>query len=99
MTLFDIQVVLLLIVPVLPAAAALLLVTTWTHKSVALRERTLLALRDWIVASLAALLALNRILHWQWPSEFALSVLAFALLLVSLPSAWWLYLFWRGRFR
>lgn len=101
MTLVDVEILLLIVVPALPALASLILVWKggWRDTSPSLRERTLLALRDWLVASAVASIALSRLLSWGWPTDVTLVVLATALLLVSLPSAYWLWLYFTGRFR
>jgi hypothetical protein len=100
MTLVDWIVVLLVVVPAFPALTALILLRHWNRlDSPSLHERTLLAIRDWAVASIAASLALARLGFIHLPNGTALPMLAIAMLLVSLPSAYWLFLYFRGRFR
>lgn len=101
MTLTDWIVLMLLIAPILPVTASAIFVrhTPWRTSSPSLMERALIAGRDALVALLAAGMALNRILMWDWPPPVVVMLLGFALLLVSLPSAWWLALYFRGAFR
>lgn len=101
MTIVDVEIALLVVVPALPALASLILLAKGglRDQSPSLRERTLLALRDWLVASDVALIALARLLDWSVPRELLLLMLASGLLLISLPSAWWLFLYYRGAFR
>lgn len=99
MTVLDVEVLLLLVVPLLPIAAAYFLVRGWALNSPSLHERALIAVRDAVIASAVAVLAAVRLGWISLPDGVPLLVLTTALLLVSLPSAWWLYLFWRGRFR
>lgn len=99
MTLVDVETVLLIVTPAFPALAALLLLRHWRTDSPSLHERTILAVRDWLVASIAALLALSRLGLIELPRGVTLPLLATAMLLVSLPSAYWLWLYFRGRFR
>lgn len=100
MSVVDWMVVLLVVVPAFPALTALILLRHW-HRldSPSLHERSLLAIRDWAVASIAATLALARLGIIGLPNDTALPLLATAMLLVSLPSAYWLHLYFRGRFR
>lgn len=100
MSVVDWMVALLIVVPAFPALTALILLRHWNRlDSPSLHERTLLALRDWGVASIAAALALSRLGFIHLPQELSLPLLAIAMLLVSLPSAYWLWLYYRGRFR
>lgn len=101
MTVTDWLVVLLIVAPLFPALLVSVLVyrRVWTFRSPSLRERALLGLRDWVVASIAALLALTRLGFLSLPPHAALPLLAIAMLLVSLPSAYWLLLYFRGGFR
>jgi hypothetical protein len=71
----------------------------WRMRSPSLNERMVLGARDFLVASIAARLALSRLGYWAIEGESALLLLATALLLVSLPSIYWLWLYFRGRFR
>jgi hypothetical protein len=98
---FEVMVLLLVVVPALPALLVIILVHhhAWRSGSPSLRERALLAFRDWIVASMAATMALNRLFGWGLPNETIILLLTLALLLVSLPSAFWLWMYWRGAFR
>lgn len=100
MTLVDWLVVLLVVVPAFPGLAAIILVRHWHGTdSPSLHERTLLAVRDWAVASIAAILALARMGFLSLPDGVPILMLAIAMLLVSLPSLYWLSLYWRGKFR
>lgn len=101
MTVIDIEVILLVIVPAFPATALGIMLwrRAWFTDSPSLRERTLIAARDWVVASIAATLALSRLGLIAIPNGSALPLLLTAMLLVSVPSAWWLWLYSRGRFR
>lgn len=90
---------LLIVVPALPLATALILGQHIRSESPSLAERALIAVRDCLVASMAALLALNRILGWGWPGQVIVLVLGMALILVSVPSAYWLWQYRRGAFR
>jgi hypothetical protein len=99
-TVIDWLVVLLIVVPAFPALTALILLRHWNQlHSPSLHERTLLAIRDWAVGSIAAALALSRLGFITLPREWSLPLLAIAMLLVSLPSAYWLALYYRGKFR
>ena len=94
------MVVLLVVVPAFPALTALILLRHWHQlESPSLHERTLLAIRDWAVASIAAALALSRLGFIELPNGIGLPLLAIAMLLVSVPSAYWLWLYFRGQFR
>lgn len=97
----DVLIVLLMIVPIFPVATAGILLwhRSWRHGSPSLSERTMLALRDSTVGVVVALLAANRVFMWNFPREAVLMATAVVLLLVSLPSAYWLWLFMRGSFR
>lgn len=100
MTVVDWMVLLLVVVPAFPALTAFILMRHWNRlESPSLHERTLLAIRDWAVASIAATLALARLGLMSLPTGSALPLLAIAMLLVSLPSAYWLWLYFRGGFR
>lgn len=101
MSVIDWMIVLLVVAPAFPALTALILVRHWHRiESPSLHERTLLAVRDWAVASIAAALALSRLgFVFDLPPGSAIPMLAVALLLVSLPSAYWLWLYFRGSFR
>lgn len=99
MTIVDWATVLLIVAPTFPALASIILVRHWSVASTSLHERALLAVRDWVVASIAALLALTRLGFVTLPNGSAVGLLIVAMLLVSLPSAYWLYLYWRGSFR
>jgi hypothetical protein len=91
--------VVLIVAPVLPLTAAFLLLRHWPERSPALHERAILAVRDWVVASLAAILGMSRLDLIALPNGSALILIAVAMLLVSLPSAYWLILYYRGAFR
>ena len=99
--LLDALIVALIVVPIFPLATVAVLVwcAGWRPNSPSLAERTLLAFRDATVAIVVAALAANRVFGWDWPREIVLLLTASILLLVSLPSAYWLHLYWRGEFR
>ena len=100
MTVIDWLVVMLIVAPAFPTLTAVILLRHWnTTESPSLHERTLLAIRDSLVAGIAAALAMSRLGFIDLPNGSALPMLAIAMLLVSLPSAYWLWLYWRGRFR
>lgn len=92
---------LLIVVPILPFSAAAVFVWSrfWRYTSPSLRERAIIAIRDWIVASAVAAVALNLVLNLGWPGEVRALLLAGAMILVSVPSAYWLTLYFGGRFR
>jgi hypothetical protein len=91
--------VVLIAAPILPLTAAFLLLRHWPERSTALHERAILAIRDWVVASLAAILAMARLDFFTLPNGTALVLIAVAMLLVSIPSAYWVFLYATGRFR
>lgn len=64
----------------------------------ALRERSHAQIVLAIVGTCVALLAFNRLVPLHLPDEMALSILAGALLLISVPGLRWLYLYSRDRF-
>ena len=99
MTAVDWMVILLIVVPAFPVLASLILIGHWRVNSMSLHERTVIALRDALVASAAAGLALARLDVIELPEGSGLPVLATMMLLISLPSAYWLFLYWRGSFR
>lgn len=101
MTLTDWLVVLLIVAPLFPALLVGVLVyrRVWTFRSPSLRERALLGLRDWLVATIAALLALSRLHIIDLSRDLSIPLLAIAMLLVSIPSLYWLFLYFRGGFR
>lgn len=100
MSVIDWMVLMLIVAPAFPALTALILLGHWNRlESPSLHERTVLAIRDWGVASIAAALAFDRLGFDIVPDGWSLPLLAVAMLLVSLPSAYWLWLYYRGRFR
>lgn len=99
MSVEDVAVWALVVLPVFPLAAAGLLGRHYRENSTSLRERAVLAVRDWIVSSIAAVLALSRLEIIELPTGSAVPMLIVAMLLVSLPSVWWLFLYFRGAFR
>lgn len=99
MTLLDWEAWALVVVPILPLMASIVLVRHWGSASVSLHERTMLALRDTLIASIAAAISVNRLMNLGWDGQTVLVLLAFSLILVSLPSAYWLFLYFRGAFR
>ena len=97
----DILVVALIVVPIFPVATVAVLIwrAGWRPDSPSLAERTLLAFRDATVAVVVAGLAANRVFGWDWDRAVVLLLTASILLLISLPSAYWLHLYARGEFR
>lgn len=100
MTVVDWMVVMLIVAPAFPTLTAMILLRHWNQtESPSLHERTLLAVRDSGVATIAAVLALSRLGIIDLPREWPLPLLVIAMLLVSLPSSYWLWLYYRGHFR
>jgi len=99
MSVEDVAVGALVVLPIAPLAAVWILSRHFKESSTSLRERAVLAIRDFIVASIAATLALSRLEFITLPTGTAVPMLIFAMLLVSLPSVWWLALYFRGSFR
>ena len=99
--LIDILIVALIVVPIFPLSTVAVLAwhTPWRAGSPSLSERTLLAVRDASVAVVVAALAANRVFGWEWDRAVVLLLTTTILLLVSLPSAYWLLLYSRGGFR
>lgn len=95
----DVLAWMLVFAPIVPAVTAWMLLRHIRSESPSLAERALVAVRDWLVSSLCAVVALNRLREWGLPSGLMIGMLAGAMLLVSLPSAWWVYQYQRGRFR
>lgn len=89
----------LVVLPVFPLAAAWILSRHYRENSPSLRERAVLAIRDWVVSSIAAVLALSRLEVIELPPGSPIPMLIVAMMLVSLPSVWWLFLYFRGAFR
>ena len=85
--------------PIAAWAAALVLVRAHRLRPDAqnLGERSIVAVRDAIVATIGALLGLNRIVPLGWPSAVAVSLLGLALLLVTAYSIAWLIQWYQGR--
>lgn len=48
----------------------------------------------WLASSIAALLALSRLLMLGVPADIGLAVLAFMLILISVPAVDWIYTWW-----
>ena len=89
----------LMIVPVLPLAATLVLFPhSWRSSSLSLRERTGLALRDFLVSGFVGLLAANELFGWGWTGEAYGILFVLFLMLVALPSGVWLAMYASGRF-
>lgn len=95
----DVFAWLLIILPAIPFATVWVLVRHVRSDSPSLAERSLVAVRDWLVSSMAGMLALNRIFGWGWSVQLVVLILGTAMVLVSLPSAWWLWQYHRGAFR
>lgn len=99
MTAIDVVLWMLVFTPALPFLATLILMRHWRIQSMSLRERAVIAVRDWVSASIIAILALRLQLDWQWPQGLSTVLLLCVVVLYSIPSAYWLYLYWRGAFR
>lgn len=97
--LVSVVAVILLLAPLLPFVAFLVLVQHLASGPLSLRERAGLALRDLLVSSFIAFLAANRLFSLGYSGDLLGLLFAVALLLVSLPSGVWLWLFYTGRFR
>ena len=101
MAIADVLIVLLIVVPIFPIATFAVLAwhTPWRAGSPSLSERTLLAFRDAAVGVVVAVLAANRTFDWGFERDTVLMLIASVLMLISLPSAYWLALYFRGAFR
>ena len=88
----------LLVAPILPLLAVMVLGRHLSSNSLSLRERAGLALRDLVVSSFIAFLAANRLFQLGFHGDALGLLFAGALLLVSLPSGIWLWLYFRGSF-
>lgn len=101
MAVADVLIFLLIVVPIFPIATFAVLAwhTPWRAGSPSLSERTLLAFRDASVGVVVAVLACNRVFGWGFQRDTVLMLIASLLLLISLPSAYWLLLYARGAFR
>lgn len=88
----------LLLAPLLPLLAVLVLARHLAAGPLSLRERAGLALRDLMVSSFIAFLAANRLFELGFQGDTLALLFAVALLLVSLPSGIWLWLYFRGSF-
>ena len=89
----------LLIVPLLPLVAVVILARYWRSGSTSLTERTVLAGRDLLVSSFVAALAADDLFDWNWQAQWLGLMFGLMLLLIALPSAVWLGLYWRGAFQ
>lgn len=65
--------------------------------AVNLGERSIVAIRDALVATIGAFLGLNRVVPLGLPTDVAVALLAMALLLVTAYPIAWLVQFFRGR--
>ena len=100
MTVFDLVLGLLIVLPAGDLLAAFIL------GRIALRHPDQPVLREWALytvlaalgAGAVAFLALNRVLNLGFPRELGTIVLVLVLVGISLPPYRWLYLYWRGRF-
>lgn len=100
MTILDVETFLLIVMPAFPILTTIILIRYARRaESPSLRERTLLAVRDSLVAISAAVLAMQRLGIIELPEGVPVLMLATLMLLVSLPSAYWLWLYFRGGFR
>jgi hypothetical protein len=80
--------------------AVILMFFAIRHPSIlTLRERAITAVMLALVASVAAVLAFVRFGVLTMPNGLALSLLAAALVIVSIPAMVWLFLLITGRFR
>jgi hypothetical protein len=86
----------LLIVPLLPLGALYVLRHHWHTPSLLLRLRLWTTVRDAALGLFIALLAANRLFGWGLSGPGLAIPFAIGMLLVSLPSGWWLVLYWRG---
>ena len=79
-------------------AAALLY---WAHlmepTAVNLGERSIVAIRDALVATIGGALGLNRVLSFGWSGDLSIALLALGLLIVTAYPVAWLIQFARGR--
>lgn len=96
----DAIAVLLLLLPPIDWAVALLLVNvSHSHPNVVtLRERALAAVICAVAATAAGLLAWVRLGAFALPTGGALALIAFVLILSSVPSLYWGWLLVSGRF-
>lgn len=94
----DFGVAILVVVPVFPILTSVLLAQHWKTDSVTLHERTIVAVRDAGVAAIVALLALRYLIGWDWPPGLTIALFYVALLMVSVPSTYWLWLYFFGHF-
>ena len=97
----DFLVVLLVVLPPLDWAVALILtgVSRRHPEILTLRERAIAAVVCATAASIAGVLAWSRLGFWEISGRDALLLIAFALTLVSLPALYWLALLVTGHFR
>jgi hypothetical protein len=92
----------LFVAPIFPLTATLVFIDQGglvRQAPLSLRERTWLSIRDWLVASMVAVLAGNRIFNWNLPHGPLVAAFFVSMVLVSAPSAIWLYLFLTGKFK
>jgi hypothetical protein len=96
----DALVVLLVILPPIDWLVAIIIGhASRRHPHIlVLRERAIAAVVAAIVASIAGLLAWSRLGFFDVTGDTALTMLAFGLVLASVPSLYWLSLLITGRF-
>lgn len=88
----------LLILPVLPLAVVVMLIEhTWSN-NIALRERTGLAIRDLLVASVVSVASADYLFDLNLPDPLLWSLFVMAFIAMSAPSAIWLAVYFRGGF-
>lgn len=92
----------LMIVVIFDLTASFLLIkgaTETDYSITALNERAFVAANQGAAALLLAILGANRIFDWHLPEVVVLLILSAALMIGSLPSMVWLFLYFTGRFR
>ena len=65
---------------------------------VALNERAFIAVTKTISVGLLSIVSANRVFNWHWPDEAVLGLLLVSLLISSMNSIWWLWLYFTHRF-
>lgn len=68
------------------------------HNTIALSERATMAAVLSLASTANSILAVNRIFELHINNFLAVGVLAFSLLLVSVPNTYWLWLYLKNRF-
>jgi hypothetical protein len=90
---------LLLVAPLLPLVVAVLFAPDFWSRNIPLRERAGLAFRDFGLALFVAFLAASYLFHWDVNPVLVFSLTVVAYLSISVPSAVWLWLFFKGHYR